>query len=293
MEKDLDLSFLKEDIKEVVSSVVKESISEAYSEGAQQGVKEGTKKIKKELDKTKVQLDTLKTEIQEVSVEVDENVQQKIASAVEKASKAKPVKLNAKVKTNIEVDSSQSKKQAEGTIDEIQQILQNAMSKHKAKWRSFDLLGELKNIDLDTNAIEKKLKDLYKRTNYLINAKPQDEKQFVTLYAAHQALGGKKIEDYEANFKHLIDYKDVIEGKSSSRDNFYQSVVNTVQQLIPLLQAANDETKNLHKNVSESILPKKSENKSTTSTDDGNKVLKERIALLKEIASSYDKVVEI
>ena len=234
---------------EKMGEMVANQTTKSIEEGIEKGLKESTKKIEKELENTKIKLDNVVATVNEFSTEIDEGKRKELTSEIEKVINSKPIKVNAKVQANVGIDKSHVKQQAEDAVDEIQQALQKAMIGHKREWRSFDLLEELKDVDLDTSKIEKKLSDLYKKTNNLTKVKPQDNKQFVALYSAHKMLGGKAIDDYESYFNNLVDYKNLVEGKVS-KENFFQSVVGAVQQLIPLLQAANAETENLNRNAS-------------------------------------------
>lgn len=258
MEKDLGFEGLIDE--KLISKIVEAKVSEAFDKGVEKGVKtggasgvkKGVKELEKELENTKVKLDNVVANVEKVKVKVnDPNLRKELETAVEK-SVDKPIKTNVTTTVDINV-SKTTEKQAEQASDKVQQLLQEAMSKHKKRWGKFDLLGELGKFNLDTKSLEKELEKLYNKDNF---GSPKTNKQFVSMYSAHQALGGKPIREYEQELEYLTKGAGIDpEGISTAEKHdmeFFSSLFDTVKKLIPMLQTANAEVKEIKQNSSTS-----------------------------------------
>lgn len=281
--KDYDLSFLLDDLKEDIA----EALSEAYDKGGEKGVEEGAKRIKEKVKKTKVNVSE--------NIEFDGNGS-----------------LTSEQKKQIEKAAEQSGNQV---MNIVQKTMQEVTSKHKKKWKGFDLLGELGKVDLNTDSLEKELKKLYNKENF---GSPKDNKKLVTLYSAHQALGGKKITEYDEELKYLTTDVTGTGGAAINNDiDFFKTIYNTVQEIIPKLKEANVEISELKanmKNTSPTVKDNKTEgvsgdistaveaqqkltseiNKNTEANNRNNLSLEEKLTYLKEIqkASKFMETAE-
>lgn len=274
----------KEIFKEAMAAA--DTIDKAGSE-----IDKTLKKTKKKLEETELQLDTLKAEFKDISVEVkDPNFQQKVAAAIEKAANAKPAEIKAKARINTYIDSSSLKGQSKDILDEVQGILEKAMSIKgtKSQWKGFNLLKVLDVDDLNVDALEKKLKKLFNKKDF--GDKPLDDKQLTAMFSAYQTLGGQKFKGYEDLEGYISSLTKVKNG-----GEFYQSIINATKELIPLLQAANSETEKLQKNTSKTPTGLKSGKTTGGSTGDksGNDELKQEVKQVEELIGDYKKLLDL
>lgn len=180
---DIDLSGIKQGIMDELSEV----IADAYAEGAKQGVKKGENELKKELQDTKIKLNNVVAEVEEVAIKVkDANLQKELETVVKKAVSKKPIK--AKVGVEPEINSS----------------------KIKPKYNIYT------NPDKDYQKIKKELDRYYKE---YADGEEGAEKKFVGYYARAKAEGLK----VKAEYTEIYDYLMTNEKKLRS---FAQSVTD-------------------------------------------------------------------
>jgi len=257
---------------------------------------EGMAKAAKEAQKQKMKIKKIESIIEQVDVtnadEAATEVVSQLKDAIEDKSKKKQIKVKPKIEAEPNIDVSKTaKKQVEQASDEIQQILQQAMSKHKSKWKGIDLLDEL-GSDLNIDALEKKLEKLYNKTDF---GSSKTYKQFVPLYSAHQALGGRKIDDYEAEIKYLTNSVGAFDELSTKEKNdidFFKTLFDTVQKLVPVLKAANSEVREMKQNSSTTPTQPKG-NKNPVLSGDTDKPQQEQRDLQTELTVTKEKLREL
>ena len=165
---DIDLSGIKQGIMDELSEV----IADAYAEGAKQGVKKGENELKKELQDTKIKLNNVVAEVEEVAIKVkDANLQKELETVVKKAVSKKPIK--AKVGVEPEINSS----------------------KIKPKYNIYT------NPDKDYQKIKKELDRYYKE---YADGEEGAEKKFVGYYARAKAEGLKVKAEYTEIYDYLM-----------------------------------------------------------------------------------------
>jgi len=328
LKKKYDLGFLKDGLKEDITSVITDAFSEATDEGFDRGekiLKERSRKAKERVKKSakeqakeissEINKETNKQKIEvmaetELMIEKSSNEESKkktkkivdeqideVQDEVNKDTKKHKVKakvevgpaieeaVNTKAKKNIEISV---KKQ----LENAEKIVEQAKSKYVKKWGNFDLIGELDNTGLDISSIEKKLKKIFDSDNlYSTNG----IKRFLSLYAAHQELGGNKNKDYEDLVKAELTNtgydKDV---GIKNRIEFYNTLYDTAKRLVPILKEAKSEIETTQEIVDKSNKPKKvekgkpSSDKSSETVEDVVKIEKKKQKAIKETRKQID-----